>query len=51
MSEPDFDIAAAHKYFAASCFNRAWDLIDKASDTGRRATVGRVMPGEHLSLE
>jgi hypothetical protein len=28
---PDFDIAAAHKYFAAHCFNRAWDLIDKES--------------------
>ena len=33
MSEPDFDTAAAHKYFAASCFNRAWDLIDKTHRT------------------
>lgn len=24
-----FDLAAAHKYFAADCFNKAWDLIDK----------------------
>ena len=23
------DIAAAHKFFAADCFNKAWDLIEK----------------------
>ena len=27
---PDFDVVAAHKYFAAQCFNSAWPLIDKA---------------------
>ena len=27
---PDFDVVAAHKYFAAHCFNSAWPLIDKA---------------------
>jgi hypothetical protein len=27
--KPDFDIQAAHKYFSAECFNRAWDYIDK----------------------
>jgi hypothetical protein len=27
--QPDFDINAAHRYFAAACFNRAWDFIDK----------------------
>ena len=32
-TEPGFDVAAAHKYFAAHCFNAAWDLIDKASRT------------------
>lgn len=32
-TEPSFDVAAAHKYFAAHCFNAAWDLIDKASRT------------------
>jgi hypothetical protein len=26
---PNFDINAAHRYFAAECFNRAWDFIDK----------------------
>lgn len=25
----DFDLQSAHKYFAAECFNRAWDYIDK----------------------
>jgi hypothetical protein len=25
----DFDLQAAHKYFSAECFNRAWDYIDK----------------------
>jgi hypothetical protein len=27
------DTAAAHKYFAAHCFNAAWDLIDKPERT------------------
>jgi hypothetical protein len=25
----DFNLQAAHKYFSADCFNRAWDFIDK----------------------
>ena len=29
----DFDHKAAHKYFSAHCFNRAWDLIDKTDRT------------------
>ena len=33
MDKPDFDIAAAHKYFAAHCFNQAWDLIEKEKRT------------------
>jgi hypothetical protein len=32
-TELSFDVAAAHKYFAAHCFNAAWDLIDKPSRT------------------
>jgi len=31
--KPDFDVAAAHKFFAAHCFNRAWDLIEMADRT------------------
>ena len=30
---PTFDVAAAHKYFAAQCFNQAWDLIEKKDRT------------------
>ncbi len=30
---PDFDVAAAHRYFSAECFNRAWDLMDKPERT------------------
>jgi hypothetical protein len=30
---PTFDLAAAHKYFAADCFNKAWDLIEKPDRT------------------
>jgi hypothetical protein len=30
---PDFDLQAAHRFFAAECFNRAWDLIDKPDRT------------------
>ena len=30
---PDFDVAAAHKYFAAHCFNQAWDLLEKPDRT------------------
>lgn len=30
---PEFDVAAAHRYFAADCFNKAWDLLDKADRT------------------
>jgi hypothetical protein len=33
MDQPDFDIAAAHKYFSAYCFNTAWDYIDKPNRT------------------
>lgn len=36
---PDLDIAAAHKYFAASCFNRAWELIEKENRTADEARL------------
>jgi hypothetical protein len=26
----EFDAVAAHRFFSAQCFNKAWDLIDKA---------------------
>jgi len=33
MAEASFDLKAAHRYFAAECFNRAWTLIDKPDRT------------------
>lgn len=33
MPTPNFDTQEAHKHFSASCFNQAWDLIDKAERT------------------
>lgn len=30
---PEFDVAAAHKYFSTDCFNKAWDLLEKADRT------------------
>jgi hypothetical protein len=36
-SPPDFDVAAAHKYFAVECFNNAWPLIDKAGRSPEEA--------------
>ena len=29
MPSSDFDLAAAHQHFSASCFNGVWELIDK----------------------
>ena len=30
---PEFDLQTAHRYFSADCFNRAWELIEKAERT------------------
>ena len=30
---PEFDAAAAHRYFSSFCFNSAWDLIEKSDRT------------------
>jgi hypothetical protein len=38
--KPDFDLQAAHKYFSAECFNRAWDYIDKSV---RKSNEGDMM--------
>ena len=32
-TKDDIDQKAAHKYFSANCFNKAWDLIDKSDRT------------------
>jgi hypothetical protein len=33
LQPPLFDVAEAHRYFAADCFNRCWELIDKPDRT------------------
>lgn len=33
MSEPPFDVAAAHRWFAVELNNRAWDLVEAAERT------------------
>ena len=45
---PQFDLAAAHKYFAAYCFNSAWPLIEK-SERSPEEELGLVALG-HASL-
>jgi hypothetical protein len=31
--QPDFGLNAAHRFFAADCYNKAWDLLDKTERT------------------
>ena len=33
MNSPALDLVAAHKYFAADCFNRVWELLEKVDRT------------------
>jgi hypothetical protein len=33
MSEPTFDLAKAHLWFAIECNNQAWDLVEKPNRT------------------
>jgi len=33
MSHESFDGAAAHRHFAPTCFNRAWELMEKSART------------------
>ena len=32
-NSPTFDVTAAHKYFAADCYNQTWTFMDKAHRT------------------
>jgi hypothetical protein len=29
MTDPDFTVAARHRYFSAVCFNKAWEFADE----------------------
>jgi tetratricopeptide (TPR) repeat protein len=39
LKPPTFDVAEAHRYFAAQCFNAAWDLMEKADRTPAEARL------------
>jgi hypothetical protein len=48
-TSPDFDRAAAHRFFAAACFNDTWTLLEKAD---RTADEDQIMLAQDLaSLE
>lgn len=32
-TEPNFDLQSAHQYFSTTCFNQAWDLIEREART------------------
>jgi hypothetical protein len=46
--EAHFDLVAAHKYFSAWCFNRAWSLIEKPDRT--EAEVRLMEALSHASI-
>ncbi|NJM49445.1 MAG: hypothetical protein HC860_27425 [Alkalinema sp. RU_4_3] len=37
MSQPPFDVAVAHRWFAVEFNNRAWDLVEKTDRTADEA--------------
>jgi hypothetical protein len=45
---PDFDVQQAHEHFAKSCFNRVWDLLDRARRTS--AEDDEMVSASHASL-
>jgi hypothetical protein len=49
MSEsPPFDLACAHRWFSADCFNRVWALLDKPDRTPEEGE--RMISLAHASL-
>jgi hypothetical protein len=45
---PPFDLARAHRWFSAECFNRVWALLDKADRTPDECE--RMISLAHASL-
>jgi hypothetical protein len=33
IKKPEFDVQSAHRFFSATCFNQAWELMDKPERT------------------
>ena len=48
MNTPSFDLAAAHRHFAAACFNGAWDLLERPNRTPDDDV--RLLAAAHASL-
>ena len=48
MTKPNIDLAAAHQFFSAECFNRAWDEMDKPNRTSEEDE--RMLLSGHASL-
>lgn len=38
-ASPSLDIAAAHRYFAAACFNQTWEFMEKGDRTADDTTA------------
>ncbi len=45
--QPDFDVAAAHRFFSARGFNQAWDFIDKPERSP--ADIDDMLQAAHAS--
>ena len=47
-AKAEFDLSAAHRYFAAECYNQAWGLLDKADRTpGEDEAMLRLSMASH----
>jgi hypothetical protein len=47
-TEPDFDLRAAHRYFATHCFNHTWTLMDASTRTAEEQQ--EMLDASHASL-
>jgi hypothetical protein len=48
IAKPDFDLEAAHRYFAPTAFNLAWTFLDKPERTAEDAD--RLLEASYASL-
>jgi hypothetical protein len=48
VAKPDFDLEAAHRYFAPTAFNLAWTFLDKPERTAEDAD--RLLEASYASL-
>jgi tetratricopeptide (TPR) repeat protein len=46
--DPEFDVARAHRHFAAACFNEAWEYLDRPDRTPE--DVERMLGVAHASV-